>query len=369
MAEQSLGKCWSIGDKMRHALFVQSILVSYGHWQSATTLFYEWFHRMPCLSWLYQELVLVHAKGVFSQIQDGLMEVWITKQLHANCTVHCHEKFIHKTLRKMKRQIDELHHINLHCLTKNATDSFTSELCLINQLCQLYKINIAVSFYNIEMTMSNAEEKLATISKYMRWDTYSYTSPHLQPFIHQLAPKVDSYYHWEEQLKQIREEKRNVVEDATGISTSRTIADHLYSILSCMIIHVDFNPDMFPVILETCKEYELYTFGRHYRIPLLQRLHDVMYSYRDHTLPSRDGFSKTKKPYHAQVALAKKTAIGTCLLEIQTFSSTLRDAIQDFEHEQWTSDTSFIKYLKERDPVMLLWLDIGQQTYCIKGKI
>lgn len=370
MAKKVMGKSLALSDQMRHAIMVQSVLVQYGHWSSASSLFYEWFHRMPCLSWMYEELVLLHAKCVFSQVEDGLIEVWITKQYHARCSARCHHKFVHKALRKMQRQIEEMHRIALHCMTKNMTDNFKSELCLVVQLCLLYKINIGLLFRHPDLHTSNVKEKLHNIWRNMKWDTYDYTSAHLQPFVHQLVLQIDTEYHWEHQMRMIREDKRKMVQESTGIMTSRFIANHFYSLVVCMLHHISPDPFYFSFVLETIQEYELYTAGRHYRIPLLQQLYQVMRSPNEYSLTSRvrvlDCFSSSTR--HVGLSWDKLSAVGLTRNNIDQFSFTLQDAKDDFAHVL-SNDEAFIQYLKERDPMMTVWLDIGLRTLCLDREI
>ena len=123
-----------------------------------------------------------------------------------------------------------------------------------------------------------------------------------------------------------------------------------------MILYITPDPDTFAMIREAIKEYDQYTAGRHYRIPLLQRLYEVMYSPEHHVLLSRDHRE------HTNVPQSQKSFVGLSLESIKKFSATLHHAQTDFAHVPWTNDEMFLQYLKGQDPMMAVWLDIGLRT-------
>ena len=352
MAKKCHGPLVSISEDMRHAIMVQSILVSYGHWQSATTLFYEWIHRMPCFSWMFEELVRVHAKCIFSQVEDALIEMWMTKEIHSQCVFYCYNDYVDEPVKQFRQQLDELCRIAQHCLAKkDISSSLRSDLEIIVKLCEVYKINLGqiVPYYSA----IHPEDKLHTYWRSMLW---TYPCRHLKPFARQLAQRVDSYFYWEEQMKDVLHTDRDNAQENCFIFTSRSIGDSLFSIISCMILHITPDPDTFAMIREAIKEYDQYTAGRHYRIPLLQRLYEVMYSPEHHVLLSRDHSE------HTNVPQSQKSFVGLSLESIKNFSATLHHAQTDFAHVPWTNDEMFLQYLKGQDPMMAVWLDIGLRT-------
>ena len=50
------------------------------------------------------------------------------------------------------------------------------------------------------------------------------------------------------------------------------------------------------------------------------------------------------------------------LKDIQAFSETLRDALNDFEQVDLSNDDKFCLYLKRRDPLMPAWIDLGLES-------
>jgi hypothetical protein len=44
------------------------------------------------------------------------------------------------------------------------------------------------------------------------------------------------------------------------------------------------------------------------------------------------------------------------------FMSSARDATENFESVHWSNDETFIKYLRQRDETMDVWMDVGQRS-------
>jgi hypothetical protein len=117
-------------------------------------------------------------------------------------------------------------------------------------------------------------------------------------------------------------------------------------------------------ISEACQKYEMYTAGRHYRIALLQRLHNVLAFPEQSILgPLNEPKLFSSNNLHIGIPLARVTTVGLCQDGINRFSSTLQDAKHDFSHVPLSlgggNDSVFIEYLRQRDPMMAVWIDFG----------
>ena len=72
---------------------------------------------------------------------------------------------------------------------------------------------------------------------------------------------------------------------------------------------------------------------------------------------------------HPGVLQEKLTAIGISREEIKRFSKTAKDSLNDFANYQtWSSssnnnDDKFVAYLKQRDEMMPVWIDVGLTSF------
>jgi len=366
MAKQCLGDYAVLADEIRLAVLYQAILVSYGQWDTATTLFYEWFHRIPIRSKLFQELVVVHAKCVFSQIDDILIEIWITQQMHAKCSSYCHDKYIKKAANKILNLIKGLDRIVHQIHSYDLGGIFFAEVHIIQAVSRQYTILAG---------------KCKDPSKNPHWDFdlihccadvswyYSNTiSSHLKPYAGHISSWVQSPGFWMNGIERVNTVFKKKVEHKSYLATSRCLADSLYSILACMIHCIVPDYECLLVMIQTSREYELYTANRHYRIPLLEKLINTM-GWPDECIleshPKPDRPRRANSPpsinYHIGVPLSKTTAVGTSLESINRFLQSVRDAHDTSYPGKWSNDESFIRYLRQRDDMMDIWLDIGQR--------
>ena len=67
------------------ALAQLEIFVRYGFYHRSQELFDKWLGHFPSISWLHEELVMLHALGVFQSVLKTLAEVYVTKVVHWNC--------------------------------------------------------------------------------------------------------------------------------------------------------------------------------------------------------------------------------------------------------------------------------------------
>jgi hypothetical protein len=216
--------------------------------------------------------------------------------------------------------------------------------------------------------MAETAKKLSIIYKKLSYDSYDYTSNHLKPFVHQLVSKIDCPLSWQRHREDLLDSKRKKMQQQSGIDSSIFLAHRMHSVISCMLQYVNIEDiDVLNFISEACQEYEMFTAGRHYRLALLQRLHNVLAFPENHILVSPN---ETKlfcsNNSHIGIPLAQVTAVGLCQDEIVRFSFTLQDAKHDFSHVPLSlgggNDSVFIEYLKQRDSMMAVWIDSGLIT-------
>ena len=82
MAQQP--PCFS--EQARLALMQQEILIRYGHYSRAREVLTIWFDKLPSTSWMHEELVMIHATGVFYATQEWIVAAHITNMIHEQCT-------------------------------------------------------------------------------------------------------------------------------------------------------------------------------------------------------------------------------------------------------------------------------------------
>jgi len=355
-AKQKLGQSFLLSDKIRYAVAYQSILVDYGQWQSAKTLFVQWYSQIPSCSRLFRELVLVHVKGIFYQIEDLSAEVFITRIYHSNCSRRCYKEFIDPSVAIIGDLINHVKNIAHQCLAiSNIQYEFESELELIVDVCTIYSLTIKQMDYDARDIYAWAD-RLTHLWQKMQWESPGHTVRHLKPFVKQLPYASNASYYWTLNIDTINVECRERLSKSTHVVTSRLLADCLFSIGLCMMHHSSYDEINIRVLNESLEEYERCTNRRHYRIPLLKRLVDVLKESHAYSL-TMDLFSSI----HPKVPENEKTAIGISKEAIHQFCSTLDDGTANFDAN--TNDELFISYLKQKDNLIPVWMFVGQQTF------
>ena len=372
MAKKSLPRFVCVADQMRLAIMYQNILVMYGHWQPARTLFQQWFFRMPVSSWMFEELVLVHVKGVFRSIEELFVEIYITDIIHGNCGRLCDEMYMDKAYKTIDRRVSEIQRIAFQVLAKvHVQFRFQSELHLIVQVCSYYKIMLKKLERDNEKTYV---DELRHIWQKMQWERSSTTSQHIQPFVRQLPYGIDSTYYWTIVINDTVNRNKRQCETAGLMSTSLSSADALFSLIGCMLHNKRTSVSLPDLISKAIDQYERFTNGRHYRISLLKKLQLVVNDPSDITLPfnesivlpshfRRSAVSHIVGCEHPGVPQDKLTAIGMSLDEIKRFSKTARDSLTEFASQEWSNDDMFVTYLKQRDEMMPVWIDVGLTSF------
>ena len=372
MAKKSLPRFVCVGDEMRLAIMYQNILVMYGHWKPARHLFQQWFFRMPVSSWMFEELVLVHVKGVFRSIEELFVEIYITNMIHGHCGRLCDEMYIDKAYKTIDRRVSEVQRMAFQVLAKvHVQFRFQSELQLIVQLCSYYKIMLKKMERDNENTYAN---ELKHIWQKMQWERSSTTSQHIQPFVRQLPYGIDSTYYWTILINDTVNHNRRQWETAGLLSTSLSLADALFSLIGCMLHNKRTSFSLPDLITKAIDQYERFTNCRHYRIPLLKKLQLVVNDPSNVALPPNDSIVL---PYHFRRSVShivgcehpgvpqeKLTAVGMSQEEIKRFSRTAKDSLNNFASlEEWSNDDMFVAYLRQRDEMMPVWMDVGLTSF------
>lgn len=348
-----------LSDEMRYAVAYQTILVDYGHWHHATTLFHHWYAKIPCSSQLFRDLILVHIKGVFFQIENVLAELWITKIYHTHCTKRCYEEYIETTTKNIGKRIDEAKAIAHACLSLPDLYQidFNSELELILDVCNIYHLSLEQTHFRSDAPYQFSD-RLGNLWQKMQWQCPRQTVRHLQPFVQQLPFSTTSAYFWNLNMDQIMIEFRERQSKVTHVVTSRVLADCLFSTSLCMLYHSSLNDKTITAFTEALEEYERFTMGRHYRIPLIRLLLQVLKESHVFALP-QDLFSCL----HPKIPAREKNAIGMTLETVFQFASSLEDVVNHGHETSSLNNESFIDFLKRNDKHMTYWIMMGQQIF------
>jgi hypothetical protein len=239
-------------------------------------------------------------------------------------------------------------------------------MSIICHLCSLYSIVVNNLVYYVQD--QKWASKLEQLYRNFYWECSEQTSIHLVPFIKQLVRFVDNPHWWKIRFEKIENDR--LAAESTGLlGSSRFVADSYYSSIALMIYCVDVDYNSFLAMNTACKEYELCTNYRHYRIALLDKLIQIIGWPNEHILIDKDKDRRPKRTntlprrsHHYNVPFPKRSAIGTCNLEIMRFMSSARDATENFKSVNWSNDETFIKYLRQRDETMDVWMDVGQRS-------
>lgn len=380
MAKQSVMNHCRIGpaDTYRLALMYQSILVHYGHWHGAQAVFNQWFRLIPDSSWMFEELVLVHVKGIFSQVDDLLIECAITRAYHTSCTNTCHNKHIREPVHKSIEKINELKQRIHECLAKtHVTSNFQCSLQLILNACDVYQITCKKV---MNQCLPDAEaEKLSVLYLNIQQDIFFSTSWHIMPFVSQIPYRITFDGYWENLFKRVFEDEKFRWQERTGLKASRRYAEYAFSVAAFIVHHKDLHLGELKLINRALQEaldaYNMCTTDRHYRIPLLQRMIVVASNPKAYVVSE----PHPSKPDRHKSGLSEQdiTAIGMTTKAIQQFAAdTAADALGMLNNDDLLSseaiskaapaytqkDDQFLHYLRQRDEMMPVWISAGLES-------
>ena len=350
MARQSIGPLPGLSDRMRYALMFQNMAVEYGHWRPAQLVFFNWFNQVPCVSWLYEELVLVHIKGVFWQMENLLMEIYITRIFHERCGKSCWDEHIKMPLLKLRNLKKGVSSIAYSCLAQRTIQSlFHYNLKSALRICKYFSFALDKLEYTVT---SSFGEELKLLGLELQRDLDMWTSRHLVFFMNVLPYYVDSQSSWENLMSMSLTIGKQTLQGFSLAEMPRQYADQLFSLVVSMLAHNKVAP-FTHVIKATIEAYEKCTAYRHYRLPLLKKLLEV-YSNPEHY--------KLSLPSYAIVPQENINVIGMTHRDIRQFSMTLRDGLDDFENIDLSNDEKFCLYLRNRDEFMPVWINFGFDT-------
>jgi len=354
MAQQSMGSVPCLSERLRCALCFQTIAIHYGHWQAAADTFEEWHNKVPAASWLFEELVYQHIVGLFWQIENLLVEIYINSILHQQCDASCRQQFVKSQLLELSTLREKVIQAVSCCYSKfSATKEFRKNILNAVFVCEIYELTFLKIEYNCQE--SELKRALRIIWELMQKNTEFTTSRHLMPFLKIIPFDVESEFFWEQLIHAHMDTQKNTLQTFSFLDCPKNYADRLFSLVVSMLYH-NHSGSFTHVIHATLEAYQKSTAGRHYRIPLLQKLLQVCRNPATHHL-KREEDNKTDP--HSTVPPAEVSAINMTLKEIEAFSVTGRDVRNDFADVNLSQDEQIILYMKNRDPLMPAWIETG----------
>ena len=358
MARNCMDPLPGLSDRMRYALMFQNMAVEYGHWRASQLVFSNWFNQVPSCSWLYEEFVLVHMKGVFWQMENKLMEIYITQMYHEKCDKPCYDEHIRLPLLKLKNLKNIISCIAYECLAKRTIQSmFHYNLKTALRICKYFSFALKKLEYNVYNVIRNFDEELKLLGLEMQRDLDMYTSRHFVYFMNALPYYVASQQSWENLMFMALNVGKRTLQGFSLAETPRYYADQLFSLVVSMLAHNKVAP-FTHIIKATLEAYEQCTAHRHHRIPLLKKLLEV-YSQQERYKLNPQPCQKDSKDIHPQVSKEDSSAIGMTHQDIKKFSLTMQDGQDNFKNIDLSNDEKFCMYLKNRDELMPLWINFG----------
>jgi hypothetical protein len=367
-----------LGDHGRLVLTQMEILVRYGYHKPARDLFWHWFGRFPCTSWLHQELVLIYTAGALNVIQEELMELKVTLLLHLQCRnvkfedIGCWKKHVVPMLRSCKTKLLLLKSILLRCLSNlTQREDFRRDLNNALTVCQMYLL-IHKKVDARDTTVNAAY--YSNLYFRLRWNDSPDDSPHLRAFLWPMPRDVTSFNSWfhshhQTLSKEIKVQWMQFCQQ----ETPRMYADVLFTYLTGALFF-DENESNRELIQETQTAYIKATAGRHHRIAILTRLL-VLYDDMEGALlpvdPSkdfthRDVIASASRPdpapstVHPHIRPENLTGALTVQRRIDEFTvDTMRDSLSGFRKCDLGTPDKFCTYLRRRDSLMDVHLDVG----------
>ena len=355
LAQNSLGPFPCLSDRMHEALLFQNMAVQYGHWEPAQQVFDEWFYQVPPASSLFEELVFIHMTGLFWQMENLLVEYYITQIFHKKCTDSCCKKYLSPSYAQMIDLNFQIKRLAGKCMAdKTIQTRFFSDLQIVIYLCCYFDLTLNTLLF--KDTPVQFDRDLRLIWQRLENSQQTLTSRHLLPFIKMIPYFSGSQYYWDKLTDNHLNYLKKTMQSCSLVEHPKPHADWLFSLLTCMLYHNRHDP--FPhIIRATLEAYLKSTAERHYRIPLLQKLQKVYSDPAAYQLSLENQDGQRCHPDSQETS-----ALGMTLKDIQAFSETLRDALNDFEQVDLSNDDKFCLYLKRRDPLMPAWIDFGLES-------
>lgn len=367
-----------LGDRGRLVLTQMEILVRYGFHRQARDLFWQWFGRFPSTSWIHEELVLIYTTGALNVIQEELMELKLTLLLHYQCKdaqhqdLGCWKKHVVPLLRSTKTKLLLLKSIMLRCLSDlTLREDFRRDCNNALSVCQFYLL-IHKKVDAQDCTTNDGH--FNHLYYRLRWNDVPKDASFLRAFLWTCPRDVSRGRDWITTKRQeLDQNLKQVWIQACHMEAPRAYADLLFTYLTGSLFFDSLESNR-QLIEETETAYIKSTAGRHHRVALLTRLlvvHDDLEGAFLPVDPSVDFSDKEIKrlaclPFpapsivHPTTKQEHLTGALTAQRRIDEFSvDSLRDALHDFRKCDLSSDEKFVAYLRRRDSLMDVHLDVG----------
>lgn len=352
-AQTHLGSFPCLSEQMRYALMFQKISVSYGHWRSAQLVFDQWFYRVPPVSWLFEELVLNHIVGLFWQMENSLVEMYVTNIFHKKCKNTCWKEFMKLPYIKLRHIKLKINSIVYGCMSdKTISQQFSNNLQIAAYLNCYF--DITLKKLDWDKPTAAYDQELKKIWQKLSQKFVGQTSRHLTPFMHVLPYFIGSQYYWDHTIESHFDTLKKLNQTFSCTEHSKQYADQLFSLVTCMLYHNRFD-SFFHIIQATLETYRKSTAKRHYRIPLLERLLQVYRHQEEHQLK----IEPTGSDVIHSVPVDDLTAVDMTNTAIRNYSAAMSDAYNDFKNVDMSNDDKFCLYLRQRDPLMPAWINFG----------
>ena len=352
VARATMGPFPCLSDRMREALLFQNMAVQYGHWKAADQVFQHWFYQVPPSSWLFEELVLIHIAGLFWQMENILVEVYMNRIFHDKCRKLCWKEYIAPSQLALKFLTNLINRVVYRCMSdKTIHQRFRCNLQTALYLCCYFELTIGK--LDLKKSHKNIDPELKYIWQRLERNMEFNSSRHLTPFMKILPYFAGSQFYWDKLIQTHLDTFKKTMQGFSLAKHPKPYADQLFSLLTCMLYHNDCDP-LPQVIQATLETYLKSTAERHYRIPLLQKLQKMYSDKKSYRLKLENRGSDRLHRENQELS-----AVGMTHQDICAFSVTLRDALNDFEHVDLSNDDKFCLYLKQRDPLVPAWIDFG----------
>jgi len=367
-----------ISELARLALLKMEIFLRYGFYTQARDLFGEWFQRVPCSSWLYEDFVMMYCAGVFYHLQDIFVEIYITELQHSDCNkLPCYNIHVEPMVRSVSNQLFLLKSILYSCLANlTIREDFRSDCKNALQLCTFYHYTVLkIGFRHIVSYAS----QLKHIYEKLNWDyNICSTSSHLLPFIMPLPYSVQSTMFWQELFRKAATQGLSEYQAMSGSENVRAHTDYRFTLLVSGLFHrSDFQSntqEVFKWAEPILFMYRGCTGHRHHRIRLLEKLlwklemgskvgleGGCLVTRRElyNNLPNNSAELEKEmlafpNLHHPKMTKRELSAQDFTRYHAQDFAqSTMRDCLNDFEYQNFSSDEMFCQYLRLRDPKVM----------------
>ena len=368
-----------ISELARIALAELDVHVRYGHYCRAGEIFWSWFGRLPTSSWLHEEMVEIYCAGVFSSVQERLMEAIVADSVHSKCQLtRCWDRYVKPILRSAGNKIFRVRCLLHRCLSDvTLTDTFRRHL---------EKAQLVTSFFNLCVLKLSSKNKRVFVDelkvwyKRVQWSRRRET--HLTPFLYVVPLDTSHSGSWANLERDTQDYERRASENSARQGDfARDHADVLFSLVVSILLHKPRPFTDSDLISECLETYEKTTVGRHHRIPLLKKLLSLkefqgtlppldphLYTNEEERLcavkRSEASGGKYPDPFHPSV---KKEDLSfeelTSDATRQFALTTMRDCLEDFEHQDFSSPDQFCRYLRRRDVAAPAWIEFGLKCF------